>query len=50
MPTPLDYASFRNHYLDTGEWTAGEQHCRDILDQDGGNAAMALVPMIFRLA
>ena len=39
MPTPLDYASFRNHYLDTGEWTAGEQHCRDILDQDGGNAA-----------
>lgn len=31
MPTPPDFSAFRQRFLDTGDWSRGEQHCRDIL-------------------
>jgi len=31
MPTFPDYDSFRQRFLDTGEWLLGEQHCREAL-------------------
>lgn len=31
MPTFLDYAAFRQRFLDSGEWLPGELHCRDSL-------------------